>query len=549
MRVRVTYESLKFIHVVKEASVGELTQAVGERVAAIIGAASPANGGCHLVRALHVAPGFTLEAEQRVEDALRDDDVVLALTEADYLQREEALCARPSANIAMKDLGSNATIAVEVGLHKFNRIYARMRVGRAPVRLETVPMGFAEELPAPGEYLVYGHSGTTKDGKDESKEFEWNASVTAVVEKDSKGSLQVSALLVSLKVSTSPQAEIWRIPVSVSKNGKYSLGQHTVTQQAVVDWLQELSDREMPENSSSGPESLPTKIPRPATPKPFSANVAQGLGGLKVVQAEETFVQQGRSATPGQYITSYWSEFETFLEGSPVIISKVSAEYLDKAGKWVSCPASTGYKRGYAYYGEHNGAYTVPQGASSIALGAWIDGFKFPQGVHERMTPLSMPQPMQFRFTLSTPSGETMQVSFEQVNGEIEVAPATPQDGELGRAACDDHNTLSRMFLAVKKVEGWRPQDKEYLSVIVNGGESRNLFYNDLLTFAHNAKESGAENVPIKGLTKLGAEELFQYSCSAVVDQKRGYCYALKLWIKSPTAEVTQYVRIPPLKH
>lgn len=42
-------------------------------------------------------------------------------------------------------------------------------------------------------------------------------------------------------------------------------------------------------------------------------------------------------------------------------------------------------------------------------------------------------------------------------------------------------------------------------------------------------------------------DALFQYSCSAVVDHERGYCYALKLWIKSASSEVAHYVRIPPL--
>ena len=340
MRVRVKYESLQFVHVVKEAQVGELMQAIGERVARMTGAVSPGNAsGCHLVRELQVAPGFSLEAEQRVEDVLRDDDVLCALTEADYLKREEGLCESSPATLSQKDLGSDWTIAVEVGLHKYNRIFARMRVGRRVERLETVAREFAQELPAPGEYLVYGHSGVTTDGKDESKEFEWAASVTAVVDKDSEGALQISALLVSLKVSTDPQPEIWRIPVTIGKNGKFTLGERIVAQQAVVDWLEALPDRELAESTTSGPDPLPEKIPRPATAKPFSENVVQGLGGLKVVQAEETFVQQCRSKSAGQYMTAYWADFEPFLEGSSVIISKVTAEYLDKEGK-VWAPAS-----------------------------------------------------------------------------------------------------------------------------------------------------------------------------------------------------------------
>lgn len=333
MRVKVAYESLRFVHVVQEATVGGLMQAIGARVATMTGALSPDGAsGCHLVRELHLAPGFALEAEQRVEDVLRDDDLLTALTEADYLEREGALCEAASTTLSQKDLGSDWTIAVEVGLHKFNRIFARMRVGRQLVRLETLSTAFAQELPAPGEYLLYGHSGTTTAGKDEDREFEWSAAVTAVVDRNAAAALQVSALLVSLQVSTDPQPEIWRIPVTVGKSGTFALGEHTVAQKALVDWLQELPDRDLPESSSSGPEALPEKIPRPATAKPFSENVAQGLGGLKVVQAEETFVQQSRSRTAGQYMTSYWSDFETFLEGSPVIVSKVSAEYLDKGG-------------------------------------------------------------------------------------------------------------------------------------------------------------------------------------------------------------------------
>lgn len=51
----------------------------------------------------------------------------------------------------------------------------------------------------------------------------------------------------------------------------------------------------------------------------------------------------------------------------------------------MGCSASLGEKRGFSYYCEHSGAYTVPTGASSLALGAWIDGFKLPQGKHQRM--------------------------------------------------------------------------------------------------------------------------------------------------------------------
>ena len=59
--------------------------------------------------------------------------------------------------------------------------------------------------------------------------------------------------------------------------------------------------------------------------------------------------------------------------------------HLTDVLQWVSCSASMGDKRGYAYYTEHSGAYTVPSGACSFALGAWIDGFKLPQGKHQRM--------------------------------------------------------------------------------------------------------------------------------------------------------------------
>lgn len=57
---------------------------------------------------------------------------------------------------------------------------------------------------------------------------------------------------------------------------------------------------------------------------------------------------------------------------------------------------------------------------------------------------------MEFRFTLTTPNGESMLLTFQQVNVEIEIPPASPQEGELARAACDDHNTLSRWFLTVR---------------------------------------------------------------------------------------------------
>ena len=63
------------------------------------------------------------------------------------------------------------------------------------------------------------------------------------------------------------------------------------------------------------------------------------------------------------------------------------------------------------------------------------------------------------------------------------------------------------MHLQVKKEEGWRPQDKSYLAVSVNGSGGKYLYYSDLLTLAHQANESGEDCVAVEDVTKIDPGE------------------------------------------
>ena len=510
------------------------------------------------IKELSTADGFILNPNDVINQVISDEWMLSGSDYQKWIKEQLALCSTTWYTLTTSDYVDDARVFISVGKHKHNKIFISFgkweNRAEKVTRLELFDAADLESFGKGGKPLIARE--TVKDKKSGADRFQ---EACFVVEKGSV----VAVELVS-KMTSDFRPQIERVAFTMDPLDR--VGETKETAAKVI----QSSDRPKP----SKPYKLPAKESKGKSlneipgvklvdkgsnaPEPTRKKDAVGSGSsvIQLKQKDEPQADQSWYSENTKSFDQYVYNNITFMNNTEksVIINKVSAEYQTADGKtWKACNnISLGNKSGmwhysWGYYDTTNFTFG-PKQVVDVAVRTGIE-VPFINTDKNRRIHHSLPNPIKIRVTIEDADGGKSSIETEYVNGPMEVDTFESKKKSVGEsdekkfmwfASCDDVDSENRVaaWIAVEQSSQWGPivQFAHNLS-----SSQKYLYAHDFKKLAWKASKDNKEEMPIDDASYADEKKGNAVTVTAMIDQKEGYVYALKIALKTPSSTHLEY--------
>eukprot|EP01133_Synstelium_polycarpum_P021130 gene21130-25384_t len=495
-----------------------------------------------IISELRTADGYLVSPHLTISDALVENDVLVAVDFESWKTEQYKLCGTAFESLSLADYENDNTLTLNVGTNTKNNLYVSVSQYKQLHRLEIFDLTDLNAYTAEGKHLITHY---------ENSETKAYAKAYFVVSNGSVGQIELE-----VKTFSAPRPEIKLVDILI-KGKKVTKSSVKVVQasydnsplQGVVFPTEEVSGPAFPDYDM---DYTTTDGGNAGQPEDFM-NITSSSG----VRFEQVDVVRTEHGHPSNGLTSnmYYTDLQlTNTTEKKITLTKLTAEYQNKEGKWETVPAFFGVKQGVYNYSWRWEATPIPLDSRDTIKLSINTRLSLPVKLGDRLRRSSkaVPNPVNIRITVTddTQVATVLPVVYRNKTEYPVVANLKYRQKSVGESdpivhfqTVDNFNSETRAFSQIiKKLE--RGAEELKLS-----NSFTNTYYtitNDTLhKFAYQASKAKTDKFKID--TYCAKNEFFEVEVFAMVDLAKSRTTGLCIVLKSETSSNTSYFAFPTL--
>jgi len=304
------------------------------------------------------------------------------------------------------------------------------------------------------------------------------------------------------------------------------------------------SDRQFPCDVREGRTIFPAAGPSVNQNNKSSGDLPFQLTQTDPVEADQSL------AVENSFLNLIYANFATVNDSDEELVLKVKGEYKDSTDSWIEVPSQIGEKKAsYDYKMEESSTFTVPARQQKQFAFCVKIPVNSPQWEIKRRAHMSLPQPLNIRFTFEDQKARKCEVLVEQSNPLLNIVDWDMRSNQLAEQGmrmtnyfyADDRDMEIRI-----SAEWYYPRNDSYDCAAVQFRvANRQPFVLDkeyLKKLVLKAREEKVNSIAIPDAE--WNEKGCSFSAELLIDEK-GIGYGIKTLVQTTTNKSTGFCMLP----